>query len=160
MFQRILVAVDRNSEMAQHVLVEALAVAQANQAQVNIVQVLYPLKNTYPDPMYAPLSGALNTINIPDLELYLENWENLREQSQADLEGYVAQARELGLEAAATQMMGDAGREICRCAETWNADLIVIGRRGVRGLEKLLLGSVSSYVMHRAHCAVLVVQGE
>lgn len=97
MFQRILVAVDRNSEMAQHVLVEALAVAQANQAQVNIVQVLYPLKNTYPDPMYAPLSGALNTINIPDLELYLENWENLREQSQADLEGYVAQARELGL---------------------------------------------------------------
>lgn len=160
MYQRILVAVDRDPEMAQHILAEAMAVAQANQAQVNIVQVLYPLKNAYPDPMYSTLDGALDLINAPNLALYLEDWENLRAQSQADLECYVAQAQTLGLEATATQLMGDAGREICRCAEGWKADLIVVGRRGVRGLEKLLLGSVSSYVMHRAHCAVLVVQGE
>jgi nucleotide-binding universal stress UspA family protein len=44
-------------------------------------------------------------------------------------------------------------------ARTWNADLIVIGRRGLRGLAEMFLGSVSNHVIHHAHCSVLVVQG-
>jgi nucleotide-binding universal stress UspA family protein len=56
-------------------------------------------------------------------------------------------------------MVGDPGKAICTLAQDWSADLIVIGRRGMHGLGELLLGSVSSYVMHRSPCAVLVVQG-
>jgi nucleotide-binding universal stress UspA family protein len=38
------------------------------------------------------------------------------------------------------------------------ADLIVIGRRGIRGLRRFLIGSVSSSVVNEAQCDVLVVK--
>jgi len=56
--------------------------------------------------------------------------------------------------------VGEPGREICALAQEWSADLILLGRRGMQGLGELLLGSVSNFVMHRANCAVLVVQGK
>ncbi|MFM7578374.1 MAG: universal stress protein, partial [Microcystaceae cyanobacterium] len=36
-------------------------------------------------------------------------------------------------------------------------DVIVVGHRGRWGLSEILLGSVSNYVFHHAHCPVLVV---
>ena len=47
---------------------------------------------------------------------------------------------------------------ICNAAISWQADLIIMGRRGRTGLSELFLGSVSNYVLHHAPCAVLVVQ--
>ncbi len=40
----------------------------------------------------------------------------------------------------------------------YNVDLIVIGTRGLTGFKKLLVGSVSSGVLHHAHCSVLIVR--
>lgn len=45
---------------------------------------------------------------------------------------------------------------ILACAPTWRAELIVLGREGRGGLEKLLLGSVSKDVAQAAECDVLV----
>jgi nucleotide-binding universal stress UspA family protein len=39
-----------------------------------------------------------------------------------------------------------------------DADLIIVGRRGVRGIQRLLLGSVSSSVVDNSACDVLVVK--
>ncbi len=38
-----------------------------------------------------------------------------------------------------------------------DADLLVIGSHGAGGLAKLIIGSVSNYVVHHAHCPVVVV---
>ena len=38
------------------------------------------------------------------------------------------------------------------------ADLIVIGTRGLNAAQRLILGSVSTNVVHHAHCDVLVVR--
>jgi nucleotide-binding universal stress UspA family protein len=38
-----------------------------------------------------------------------------------------------------------------------DADLVVVGKRGLNPLQRLVLGSVSSKVIHRAECDVLVV---
>ena len=43
-------------------------------------------------------------------------------------------------------------------AKDWNADLIIMGRRGLTGLSEMFLGSVSNYVVHHASCSVLLIQ--
>jgi nucleotide-binding universal stress UspA family protein len=43
-------------------------------------------------------------------------------------------------------------------AERWGADLIVMGSRGLGAWSRLLLGSVSSAVVHHAKCSVEVVR--
>lgn len=48
---------------------------------------------------------------------------------------------------------------ICDLAQTWNADLIVLGRRGYQGLKEATLGSVSHYVISHAPCSILLIQG-
>lgn len=53
---------------------------------------------------------------------------------------------------------GDPAEEVVRLAHIHDADLIVIGSRGLTGLKRILLGSVSSQVVADAHCSVLVVR--
>ena len=43
-------------------------------------------------------------------------------------------------------------------AESWGADLIVIGSHGYTGLRRVLLGSVSKSVAAHAHCSVEIVR--
>jgi nucleotide-binding universal stress UspA family protein len=47
---------------------------------------------------------------------------------------------------------------ILRYAQKDDADLIIIGTRGITGFRKLLVGSVASGVVTYAHCPVLVIR--
>lgn len=53
---------------------------------------------------------------------------------------------------------GDPAEEIVRLANIYQADLIVIGCRGLTGVDRIVKGSVSSEVVEAAHCSVLVVK--
>ena len=50
---------------------------------------------------------------------------------------------------------GLPAQELLAAAE--HADLLVVGARGAGGFKRLLLGSVSTYVTHHAHCPVVVI---
>ena len=54
--------------------------------------------------------------------------------------------------------IGRPDREIITLAETIGAGLIVMGSRGLGGIKRALLGSVSDSVVRHAHCPVLVVR--
>ncbi len=54
---------------------------------------------------------------------------------------------------------GDPRAEIVREADDWKADLVVLGVRGLGGVKRFLLGSVSDAVARHVRCAVLVVKG-
>lgn len=54
---------------------------------------------------------------------------------------------------------GDPREQILRAAETWKPDLAVLGRRGLGGLERMLLGSVSLAAARHLPCAVLIMHG-
>jgi nucleotide-binding universal stress UspA family protein len=53
---------------------------------------------------------------------------------------------------------GPARQIIVEEAEAWGADLIVMGSRGLGAWNRLLLGSVSSAVVHHAKCSVEIVR--
>jgi nucleotide-binding universal stress UspA family protein len=78
------------------------------------------------------------------------------QQRQGDLEEAQKFLSERGIEADAVEAQGDPGAVIVEAAK--DADLVVVGSRGLNPIERLMLGSVSSKVVHRAPCDVLVVR--
>jgi nucleotide-binding universal stress UspA family protein len=52
------------------------------------------------------------------------------------------------------------GEAIAEEARNWEADLIVVGTHGRRGVERILLGSGAEQVIRHAPVPVLVVRGE
>ena len=68
-------------------------------------------------------------------------------------------AREKGVKTVEARLQeGDPAHEILTCAKTENADLIVMGSRGLGGLKGLLMGSVSQKVSHLAECTCVSVK--
>lgn len=55
---------------------------------------------------------------------------------------------------------GTPGRVLVELADRVGADLLVLGTRGLTGLEHLLLGSTAEYVVRRARCPVLTIHPE
>ncbi len=85
----------------------------------------------------------------------------LEEAARQSLEKVAKELRETaGVENISTAvLMGDPADEIVGFAEDNGCDLIVVGRRGRGGLERLILGSVSSKIVSISHGVdVLVVE--
>ena len=61
-----------------------------------------------------------------------------------------------GIQVETVEAQGDPGTAILEAAT--DVDLIVVGSRGLNPVERLLLGSVSTKVVHRAESDVLVVR--
>ncbi len=55
---------------------------------------------------------------------------------------------------------GDPAEEIIRLAGIYSAELIVLGSRGLKGVNRVILGSVSAQVVEVANCSVYVVKGD
>lgn len=54
--------------------------------------------------------------------------------------------------------VGKPVKEILAVAETVDADLIIVGSRGVTGLERAMLGSISERIAREAHCTVEIAR--
>jgi nucleotide-binding universal stress UspA family protein len=57
-----------------------------------------------------------------------------------------------------SQTPGNEAEHITGVAEELGADLIVVGSRGLGGLKRALMGSVSESIVRHAHCPVLVMR--
>ncbi len=53
---------------------------------------------------------------------------------------------------------GNPAEMLLEAASAWPADLIIMGSHGRTGLNKLLMGSVSSKVLDHASCSVIIVR--
>ncbi len=150
MFSKILVAID-DSASSQAVFEQALALATANQSELMLLHVLAPFDDTYPSDPY---------IGIPRsaLQVYWSRWHEREAAGIEKLRSLEEKAIAAGITPKFTQSVGDPGKLICALAKTWQADLIVLGRRGLSGLSELMMGSVSNYVFHHAPCSTFVMQ--
>jgi len=53
-------------------------------------------------------------------------------------------------------VLGDAGHEICRLAESLPASVVVLGTHGRSGIKRAIMGSTSDHVVRHCPCPVLV----
>jgi nucleotide-binding universal stress UspA family protein len=158
MFNKILAAIDA-SESSKKVFDEALSLAKLSNAQLMLLHVLSPLDDGYPTLMFPGAADVYPNLYDEIIKSYKSQWQEFEEQNLNILRSLATEADKAGITAEFSQNSGDAGKTICNVASSWRADLIVMGRRGHKGLSELLLGSVSNYVIHHASCSVLTIQG-
>ncbi|MBD2043508.1 universal stress protein [Microcoleus sp. FACHB-672] len=94
----------------------------------------------------------------PDLEIEADRPRFAEEpyrQIEKQLQVYQA---DLPCQSELEIVTGDPAEEIIRLANIYQADLIVLGSRGLTGMDRILQGSVSSQVVADAPCSVLVVK--
>jgi nucleotide-binding universal stress UspA family protein len=145
MFGRILTAID-NSELAEQVFHQALSLARVTGARLLLLHALSDEEIGYPD--------------VCDLSEHLSKWEQSKQTGLKRLRSYQTAAITAGVDAEFIQTPGASGQTICHAARSWQADLIVVGHRGLSRLDELMRGSVSNYLVHHAPCSVWTVIGQ
>jgi nucleotide-binding universal stress UspA family protein len=158
-FSRILVAVD-TSELSQTVFARALELAQACSAKLHLCHCLN--MEAHPELIVPAMSVGMTDMGsyprLIDSGTWQEHIQQHQKQALNLLKTYSQTAIELGIPTEYNCHQGEVGSSICTLAKEWQADLVMMGRRGRTGLSEALLGSVSNYVLHHAPCAVLVIQ--
>jgi nucleotide-binding universal stress UspA family protein len=109
-----------------------------------------------PHASVAVVTVAAPVYRNPTLVKFADDFEE--ERQQAALAEAKALLAESGMDARTAAPVGDEAAEIVRVAEESGADLIVLGARGLNQLKRLVLGSVSTKVLHKSPCDVLVVK--
>ena len=145
MLERILVAID-NSPLGEQVFREALTLAQATGARLMLLHVLSDEEIGYPD--------------VHRIADHLHQWEASKQKGLALLQSRQAVAITAGIHTEYSQIPGSSGHMICDRAHVWQADVIIVGHRGLSGLQELVQGSVSNYLVHHAPCSVLSVSSK
>lgn len=145
-YKKILVAVD-GSSIANHALQEAVRLAQALQAQLQIVHVIDELALNL-DMGFADMNETLTYIH--------KAGEQILEAAvkEAQTQGIHPESKLLTTEAPGMRL----GEVIAQEAIDAQADLIVVGTHGRRGISRVLLGSVADTVVRVAVPPVLLVR--
>ncbi|MEO7399635.1 MAG: universal stress protein [Polaromonas sp.] len=144
MFEHILVPVD-GSSTARQAINKALLVAEKFSSTVTLIYVIDP---------YA-FTGVGTDFSYGQSE-YLGA---ATAEAQEAISAATRIFEEYGIPVKGSVVEGHTVyRSILDTAEAVNADLIVMGSHGRRGLEKLVLGSVTAQVLSHAHLSVLVVR--
>jgi nucleotide-binding universal stress UspA family protein len=85
--------------------------------------------------------------------------QTVKDEAQRSLSRYGDRLRSRGVSVPEEVVReGYPATVIEEVAELRDADLIVIGSRGLSGLKHLLLGSIAERVVQKAHCPVLTVK--
>jgi nucleotide-binding universal stress UspA family protein len=83
---------------------------------------------------------------------------NPREDVEETLQEGAASLEGQGVEVETLAREGDPADAILDVAEEKNADLIVVGNKGMTGAKRFLLGSVPNKVSHHAPCSVMIIR--
>jgi nucleotide-binding universal stress UspA family protein len=143
MYRSIVVGTD-GSESARRAVERAAELAKASGAELHLV-------SAYRSPTVV--------VTAPEVAVIVDQ-EEWRVSAQQDVERQLSAVQAaLGptLSVATHALPHDPAKAICDIAQAVEADLIVVGNKGMKGLRRVL-GSVPSSVAHHAPCDVLIVQ--
>jgi nucleotide-binding universal stress UspA family protein len=132
MYDNIVVGAHK-SETARHAVDHALELARVHDAHVHLV-------TAYPKD-----SGPLDGKDTPG-----------RVDAERSMDAMVPPA--VAERCTTHALPGDPAKAILQVAKDVDADLIVVGNKGMQGAKAKLLGSVPNDIAHHAPCAVLIVR--
>jgi len=145
MFGAIVVGTD-GSETAGEAVRQAVELAAQVGAKIQLVSA------------YEPVSGNRLREEGRQAPADVEWMVNPREDVDATLEAAAETARAAGVAVTTFARQGDPADAILDVAEETNADLIVVGNKGMTGAKRFLLGSVPNKISHHAPCSVLIIR--
>jgi len=143
MFERILVAIDGSEDSSKAADI-AIDLAKKKNASLFVVTVVH-------NPVYAHTEQGAPAQQPVD-------------KARTDAEGFLkvtvtrVEAQGLKVRGEVIENVPSVVDAIADYAEEWKVELVVVGTRGLTGLKKILLGSVSAALVSRAPCSVLVVR--
>jgi len=149
MYKRILVAVD-GSQTSDCALDEAIKLAGEGHSQLLLLHVSEDVSQVW---IGSEWMAAAPPMLSPEI---------FEEIGQGILDHAAKKVQEAGLEFETRRVNDDGqriGKVVAQQAQDWQAELIVIGTHGRRGLDHFLLGSVAEGVMRAAPMPVLLVRG-
>jgi nucleotide-binding universal stress UspA family protein len=137
--RRLLLATDlgQSSELASD---RAIQIAHERRADLLVVSVIDPHELTQQ-------TGRFGT-----------RWDQVRDRRHDAARRLVARGNAIGISVTFLVWTGNPGESIVAAAEAEKVDLIIVGTHGRGAIGRLLLGSVSEYVVRKAPCPVFVVR--
>jgi nucleotide-binding universal stress UspA family protein len=152
---KILLASD-GSETGTHAMEVAVEFCEQTGSELHLVYVgedAYSATLVYPeaaDPEWVEREGPVLTGQLQ---------QQFEQMSRRVLDTQAEKVREAGGTIAQAHLrMGEAATGIVDLAEELGAGLVILGSRGLGGIRRALMGSVSDSVVRHAHCPVLVVR--
>jgi nucleotide-binding universal stress UspA family protein len=148
MYEVIVVGTD-GSETAAVAVRHATEIAKLSGATLHIV-VAYKLVAT------TQVAMATTLTSWPD-DLDQVN-ESIASESELTCSRAATEARREGIEVNTHTRPGEAADVLVAIAEELDADLLVIGNRGMTGVRRFVLGSVPNKISHHCPCSLLIVE--
>jgi nucleotide-binding universal stress UspA family protein len=145
MYATIVVGTD-GSETAGEAVRQAVALATALGSRLEIVSA------------YEPVPRSRLKEEAQQAQRDVQWTITPREDVEATLEEVAEPARTAGLTVGTHARQGDPADAILDVAEETDANLIVIGNKGMTGARRFLLGSVPNKISHHAPCSVLIIR--
>jgi len=143
MYGTIVVGTD-GSDRAAIAVTQAIALAKLSGATLHVVHAVRP----------AAMAGSRNdfaAVAVSEANLMFDRGDHTGAE-------VLAEASREGVSAEMHSAEGDPADTLVSVAESCNADLVVVGNRGMTGIKRLVLGSVPNKLSHRCPCSLLIVK--
>jgi nucleotide-binding universal stress UspA family protein len=145
MFGSIVVGTD-GSDTAKEAVRQSVELAKSVGAELLLVSAYQPMSR---------VSANREATQAPEDVQWMVS---AREDVATLLSDAARTAEEAGVAVQTFQRQGDPADAILDVAEERDADLIVVGNKGMTGAKRFLLGSVPNRVSHHAPCSVLIIR--
>jgi nucleotide-binding universal stress UspA family protein len=145
MFDSIVVGTD-GSQTATEAVRQAAELASLSKSELNIVSAYEPVSQSQLHEESTDVPGDVAQVVNPRqaVNVALDNAAGLAKKAKVDVQKHPRE--------------GDPADAILDVAEEINADLIIVGNKGMTGAKRFLLGSVPNKVSHHATCSVMIIQ--
>ena len=149
--KKVLIALDYDPP-AQKIAETGYALAKAMNAAVILLHVVSEAAY-YSSLNYSPIMGYEGFNNLDMISM--ENVGELRKAAQDYLDKSKQYLNDETIQTVIKE--GDFAESILQAATEINADVIVMGSHGRRGLDKILLGSVAEQVLHKSAIPLFII---